>query len=476
MILRQIYDTLVYRDSLSHAFVPGLAARWDISADGLSYTFQLRRDVTFHDGSRFDAAAVARNIERIYDPARPASAAQALLGPLHRYEILDEFVIRLVLSTPYAPLLDGLSQPYLGMASPSVFNSYSGLRYQFHQSGTGPFALEEYLPGERIVLRRSTDYSVNPPIYAPLRGDEIERIEFLILPAEDLEPLSLLDEAVDVIDDISPIEAQNLTGNSRVRILPTAIPGSSVYFLFNTNRPHLNDPNVRRALLLATNRIAISDRIFFNFSPEAWAPLSTSTGYAHTGYVNLFGFDQDGAQDLLAASGYQDNNSDGILDRAGEPLELRVVVPPWHEFPAVASYLREQWRAIGIELVIEPVPGRSRLSSVIQSGDYDLLPVEVFGLDPAGINDVFLVDSRFRASHAPHQQLTDMLERAAQEQDMQARRSQYYDIQALLMNETLILPVREVVRLTATRAYIRDLKFDAYGFYPLLFNAAKTGG
>ena len=80
MIFRQIYDTLVYRRADDHEFAPGLATDWDVSPDGLVYTFSLRTDVVFHDGSRFDAAAVGRNIERIYDPAITQIAGARTLG------------------------------------------------------------------------------------------------------------------------------------------------------------------------------------------------------------------------------------------------------------------------------------------------------------------------------------------------------------------------------------------------------------
>lgn len=475
MIFRQLYDTLVVRGADSHGFTAGLATGWDISPDGQSYTFQLRQDVTFHDGTRFDAAAVAQNIQRIYSPEMPPGKARALLGPLSQYEIIDEFTIRLILSAPYAGFLDGLAQPFLGIASPKALEAYSDLRYQFHQSGTGPFVLEEYLPGERILLRRSGNYRLSPASADAPGADAIERVEFVILPAESRDTLSLLNDSFDVIDDIAPVDAQNLSANSRVRILPTAIPGLSIQFLFNTNRAHVGNPIVRRALLLATNRVAISDRIFYNFAPVAWAPLSESTGYSHTGFVNHFSYDLSQAQSLLAEAGYADSDGDGILERSGAPLELRIVVPPWRELPRVAAFLREQWRVIGVDLSIEPVPGNSRLEALIRSGEYDLLPVEIFGIDPSLLGEIVYDDALYRASRAPQAQLTDMLVRADQEADPQARRNLFYEIQSLMMNEVLVLPVQEAVRLTATRAGVRNLVFDAYGFNPLLFNTAASG-
>ena len=83
------------------------------------------------------------------------------------------------------PLLEGMSQPFLGMASPDAFATFDSLRYQFHQAGTGPFLLDEYLPGVRIVLRRFPEYRVNPATYAPLAGGEIDRVVFLLNRDED---------------------------------------------------------------------------------------------------------------------------------------------------------------------------------------------------------------------------------------------------------------------------------------------------
>ena len=201
--------------------------------------FSCDKNVTFHDGTDFTAASVAHNIERIFRPESGHSLARELLGPLQQYEIPDEYTIRLRLFEPHAALLDGLAQPFLGIASPEALKRNDGLRYQYHQAGSGPFMLEDYLPGERIVLRRFDGYVVDPPIYSSLAGDEIERIVFSIVRDSDADLRSLLGKSIDVVDDVSLVAAHNLAGNSRVMLLPIDIPGQSVQFAFNTSRDHL---------------------------------------------------------------------------------------------------------------------------------------------------------------------------------------------------------------------------------------------
>ena len=470
MIFRQIYDTLIYRGAGADEFLPGLARDWQVSPDGLVYTFHLRQDVAFHDGSAFKAESVARNIERIFHPDSGESKARELLGPLQLYEILDAYTIRLRLFEPHAALLDGLAQPFLGIASPAALERYDGLRYQYHQAGSGPFMLDDYLPGERIALRRFAGYAVNPAIYAPLTGGEIERIEFSIARDSVEASWSAAGSQRDIIDQISSLAAQTLAGAGRLTLLPTAIPGQTAQFVFNTASTRLAERDLRLALLLATNRIGIVDQVYLNTSPVAWAPLSRSTGYAHTGFIDKFGFDLAGAQALLAAAGYADSDNDGILERAADELSLTMLVPPWGQLPEVAAMLQRDWRQIGIDLQVAPAPGASQLAALIQSGEFDLLPVSNYGLDPGILNRVFRDDSLYSVSRAPDPALDDLLARAMQEQDPARRRSLYYEVQTRLMNAVMLLPIREPVRLRAVGAEVGGLRYDAYGFYPLLSN------
>jgi len=163
--LTSVYDTLVFQDPQTREFVPGLAERWDISDDGLVYTFYLRQDVTFHDGTPFNSEAVQANLERITSDTLASQKARFMLGPFARSEVLDEYTIALYLQEPCAPLLDSLSQVYLGMASPTAFERW-GTDYQLHQVGTGPFTMVEYSPGDdpgqrgRVPLLRRPSHSL----------------------------------------------------------------------------------------------------------------------------------------------------------------------------------------------------------------------------------------------------------------------------------------------------------------------------
>ena len=150
--LTSVYDTLVYLDPVSGAFVPGLAERWTISDDGLVYTFTLRTDVRFHDGTSFDAEAVRANVEYVLNPEHHSQKAAAMLGPLDRVQVIDAHTVALHLHEPFAPLLDSLSQVYLGMASPQALATWGPSEYQFHQVGTGPYRFVEYIANDHLTI------------------------------------------------------------------------------------------------------------------------------------------------------------------------------------------------------------------------------------------------------------------------------------------------------------------------------------
>jgi peptide/nickel transport system substrate-binding protein len=154
--LASVYDTLVFRDA-DGGFVPGLAERWEIAADGLQYTFFLRRGVRFHDGTSFDARAVQVNLERILDPKTKSQKARFMIDKIKAVTVVDDFTVRLDLSEPFAPMLDSLSQVYVGMASPAALEKW-GAEYQFHQSGTGPFRWS----GIRIMPGHPPSTGINP--------------------------------------------------------------------------------------------------------------------------------------------------------------------------------------------------------------------------------------------------------------------------------------------------------------------------
>ena len=189
-VVLQIFEGLVDRDRTRPGVVPPLVPRlaesWEVSDDGKVYTFHLRKGVTFHDGTPFNAEAVVFNLRRVIDPdfeyykEGTDSLRNAPLRHLTEARAVDEHTVELVLSQPWGHFIDQLSTTLPSglplMMSPASVMEWGNEDVNLHPVGTGPFKLEEYDPGVKTVLARNEDYWNEPLPY-------LDRIIFFI-PAE----------------------------------------------------------------------------------------------------------------------------------------------------------------------------------------------------------------------------------------------------------------------------------------------------
>jgi len=465
-----VYDTLVYRHPQTMDFVPGLAERWEMAPDGLSWTFMLRRDVTFHDGTPFNAQAVAANLDRIADPELASGKSLALLGPYTGYTVVDDYTITLHLSEPYAPLLDGLSQVYLGIASPAALSKYSKNTYQWHQVGTGPYRLEEVVPGDRIILRRNPDYAWGPVFYAEATDQSVDTIEFRFYTDPATRSLALESGEVQMIGELLPTDVELLLGNTQLRVFRVPIPGQPQQFFFNVNRAPTDELAVRQALLYATNRTEIVDAVFQGQSPVAHGPLTAVTPFYDPAVEALYPFDPTFAQSLLQGAGYGDSDNDGIWDRDGEPLRLTMVFPSWNQTPEVAQLIQSEWRDIGIEVELIRVPDFPTLRSYALEGDFNLIAFYDFGVEASMLNRFYATDGANNWSGYSDPELDNWLHKAVRQVDADTRAALYSSVQQRLMEQAVVLPIRDYVNLNGTTAKLEGVIFSAQGWWPLLRN------
>jgi peptide/nickel transport system substrate-binding protein len=468
--LTSVYDTLVYQ-ALDGSFVPGLSKRWDVSEDGKVYTFYLRDDVTFHDGTPFDALAVQFNLDRIASPETTSRKARGMLGPYDHTEVVDSYTVRIHFTQPYAPLLDSLSQVYLGMASPTAVQQW-GTEYQLHQVGTGPFLFKEYVPNNHLTLARNPDYDWAPEIYnhnGPPYLDEVE-FRFYVDPA--VRALALESGEADVMGEIPPQDAVRLESSAGFAILQVAIPGQPLQFFLNTEKPPTDDVRVRQALLLATDREAIASAIFRDYSPVAYGPLSAVT----MGYLpevqEMYAYDPDQAKAMLDEAGWVDSDRDGIRDQNGQPLTLQAYLMSWGYLPEVGQMLQAQFQAVGIDLQTQLVAFPAAVEAAAQ-GAHHLAPMTFSSSDPSVLGTTYLssnADGGFNWSKVRDAELDRLLNEGISQLEPTTRASLYAQAQARIMDLALVLPIRDYANLNGTRASVKGLRYDRRGWFPWLYD------
>jgi peptide/nickel transport system substrate-binding protein len=408
--LTSVYDTLVVQDPATGEVLPSLAERWDVSPDGRTYTFYLRDGVRFHDGSTFDAEAVAANLEYVVDPDHHSQKAVFMLGPFDRAEVIDVRTVALHLGQPFPPLLDSLAQVYLGMASPAALETWGPAEYQFHQVGTGPYRFIEYVPNDHLTLERNPDYAWAPPIYQqPAAG--YDRINFRFYEDPATRALALENGEVDVLGEIPPREATRLDAQPQFTLVPVAIPGQPTQFLFNVARPPTDDPLVRQGLIESVDRAAIVETIFSEHSSVSEGPLSTGMwGYAKDSPFPAFDLESAGLR--LDQAGWI-LGDDGRRSRDGVPLSLRIITPNWGSHPEVSQLLEAAWEGIGAEVQVEIAPGFGLLRDAADRGEYNLIGINFFGTDPDLLRPMFTSDGLYNWMNVSDPELDAVLLQAA---------------------------------------------------------------
>ena len=332
-----LYDQLVRFDS-NLQIQPELAESWEVSDDGLTWTLHLRDDVTFHDGTPFNAEAVKYHVDRLQSEDW-ASPNRSLWDHIVSVEVVDDYTLQLSTAEPFGPMLFYMAHGSGGIASPAAVEEW-GKDFVEHPVGTGPYKLESFTPGVEVVLVRNEDYWGDRPA--------LDKITIKQVPEAGARVAMLETGEADIIAEVPPEDVERLKADANMDVIQQT--GLRTYFLaFNFDTPALQDVRVRQALNHAVDRDTIVEAIFLGLAESLDSPASS----AMPGNVTVGGYEYDPekAKALLAEAGWTDTDGDGTVDKDGEPLTLKILFsdayPKEQEVvEAVQLYLKD----VGVDL------------------------------------------------------------------------------------------------------------------------------
>jgi peptide/nickel transport system substrate-binding protein len=288
-VMMNVFDPLIWRDA-EGAFQPGLAERWEVSEDGTEFTFHLREGVTFHDGTPFDAEAVKFNFDRIADPETQSGFASTLLGPYDHTEVVDPRTAKVVFSAPAPGFLDGASQAFLGMVSPTAAQA-SGADFGRNPVGTGFMKFVEWAPQDHITLERNPDYAWAPPMFAHEGPALLDRVTFRFYPEGATRLAALQAGDADVIDNVLNSDLPLLEGDPAFQVMRAEALGLPIVILLNTKAAPTDDVAVRQAINYALDRQQVVDVAMFGGTQPAHGPLAPGTPYYSAEVEGMYAFD-----------------------------------------------------------------------------------------------------------------------------------------------------------------------------------------
>ena len=369
VLLDLLYEPLVRYDA-NGDIQPALAESWEISDDGLTWTFNLRRGVTFHDGTPFNAEAVKWNMERWVGTSRHDWLPTT--GRISSIETPDDFTVVLTLSESYYPAIQDLT-----LVRPVRFLSSEGVDSagEFASAiGTGPWQVES-LSDTRAVLSRNEAYWGEKP--------ELDELVIEVILDAQTRVAALLSGEVDVIGGsylggVSLESLPVLERNDDVSI-QTGAGLNTFYMAPRFDVPPLDDVRVRRALNYAIDRAGISDALFGGRAVPAQHLLPESIPYVTIADAGLYEYDPDRARELITEAGWTLNGS-GVFEKDGVPLKLTLVVDDGQSPQAatMAQALQAQYKDVGVELDIRNFDYSGWLDA-LYTNDYSLIVRSSYG-------------------------------------------------------------------------------------------------
>jgi len=313
MIGDNIFEALVAYKDESTALEPGLAESWDISPDGKTYTFHLRKGAKFHDGTPFNADAVVFSIGRMMKERNVKFHGKALDIPAQdrtpeywvsmemddtvgAIEATGEFTVVFKLKRVEAPFLANMGMDFASVISPTAFMK-NPKEFVRNPVGTGPFTFVKWVKDDQIVLEKNKDY------WDKSGGPYLDKIVFRSIPENSVRFLELKTGNIHICQFPNPADIELARKDSNL-ILPTQ-PGMNIgYLSFNhTKEPWKSNVNLRKAVAHAINRKAIVDNIYQGMGQVAKNPIPpTMWGYNEN--VPGFKYDPDLAKELLVKAGF----------------------------------------------------------------------------------------------------------------------------------------------------------------------------
>ncbi len=371
-ILDYIVETLIVFDNELRV-QPHLAESWWVSEDGLTWEFKIREGVRFHNGNPADAHAWAYSLKRFKEKS-PMSSQLAVIKEVTAPE---DYILRLQLTRPEPRLLELLMQPWTCVLDPEYVEAM-GDRFGIEGvNGTGPFELEEWVRGERIVLRRVEAYQHGPAWRSNQGPAYVDKVEFRVIPEASTLIFELTKGEVDITLDIPPSKLDVLEKYENISVVEKLLDRTYT-LVMNCSKAPLTDSRVRRAIAAAIDRKPIVAVAFRGHGEPAYIMCpKAAAGYPASGIEqevisHYQGTDVALAKSLLEEAGWFDLDKDGVREKDGQKLKLSLWSTTEETFVLIAQIVQAQLAEVGIATELATIEPGTYYGMVAAKPEYDL--------------------------------------------------------------------------------------------------------
>ncbi|GGO28638.1 ABC transporter substrate-binding protein [Microbispora bryophytorum] len=464
LVFNQFDALLAYGEDGS--FVPWLARSWKVSDDGRTYTLELRDDVTFQDGTKFDAAAVKANLDKLREPGYNPAVAAIQLHALDKAEVLSPTTLKITLKEPDGLFLDFLASPYAGQVSPKSLREAKDLKAGGPDVvGTGPFVLDRYVRGQEAHYRRNPRYDWAPQGSAHQGPAYLSEVTYRFLPQAAVRVGALTSGQVQVVEGVPATDIQSVKGDPALSFQSALNSGTSFSYYFNTSHPPFDDRRVRQAFREAVDVDAVLASVYQGTAKRAWSVVADTSPFYDPSLEGTYGGDVAEANALLDAAGWTGRDAEGYRTKGGKRLTVRSV--------ASAPFVRDRRDVLAqaIQAQVKQTAGIEFQVRIVDQGTaqkaYDGDEYEIFensrGDSDAGaaLNLILPKGGAINRSHYEDAELDDRLAKASASSDPSERKALYAEVQRKVVTaEAVVFPVYVPSDQIAASRNVQGLGFD----------------
>ena len=365
--MNNFYEPLVkYQDG---EYQPCLATDWTNSDDGLTYTFHLREDVKFNDGTPFNAEAVKLYFDNMKSVIGTSSNYGQLDMLTSEITVDDEYTVSFHLTRPYYNVLNDLSMVMpRGILSASAFNEDGSLNSEYlmnHTPGTGPYMFES-------VNDTATEYTfVRNPNYW---GEEPDVDSFTVKVIPESKVAAMRAGEVDFIigsDTLDAASYQELSSTEGITGVISDFDFVTEFIALNDEVAPLDDINIRKAIQMAIDKESIAQNIYLGLRTEADSVMPADMPYCKAD-VTTPSYDMDAAIELMDKSGWTDTDGDGIREKDGKKLSFTITYPSTGVYDKVVLFFQDSMKKLGIEITTNPIDLMAFMQQVFTEGNYEI--------------------------------------------------------------------------------------------------------
>ncbi len=393
-VLFMLGDTLVSLDFDMKTVKPGLAESWTVSPDGKTYTFKIRNDVSFCDGKKMTAQDVVYSIKRWADPAT-RSPVSWRAGPIDDVVATDDYTVEYRLKAPYSELLYQLTFSFgiiVDKANVEALGADFGVK---GFNGTGPYCWVEWRPRNDLKLKRNPNYKWGPPVYENRGPAHIEEIVWRIVPEETTRLAAVMTGQSQVTQYVPYSGLAQIRANRNLRIVETKEAFWTYFIGFKIDKAGIDDPLVRRALVMAVDQESISKDINYGETEPAYSYVSQLAQDWDPAYDSkLIKTNVAEANKLLDQAGWV-KGADGFRTKNGQklsPLAYGFAGSTWQK---LMESVQGDLRKVGVDMRVQ------MFDATVAWGKLATQEFDMFGMSYPYITAGDALNLYFRSGNVP---------------------------------------------------------------------------